>query len=57
MLRSFSLQKVEKEFSNSFNSDGEGAMRTTSSAKANKNSYSDAIVYARLVRLCTLCIL
>ena len=57
MLRSFSSQKVEKEFSNSYNSDGEGAMRTTSSAKASKISYRDAIVYARLLRLCTLCIL
>ena len=46
IFRSFAWQKVAKQSSNNYNSDGEGAIRTKSSAKASKNNYSDAIVYA-----------
>jgi hypothetical protein len=44
------MQKVEKQFISSYSSVGEGDIRTKSSAKASKNNYKDAIVYAlRLV--------
>lgn len=46
MVRELSLQKVAKQFNSPYNSCGEGASKTKSSAYANKNSYKDAIVYA-----------
>ena len=42
----FSSQKLLKQFSRLYSSPAEGAIRTTSSAKASKNNYMDAIVYA-----------
>ena len=49
MSRSFSLQKRPKQFKRSYNSIGDGAIRTKSSAKASMKNYSDAIVYACLL--------
>ena len=46
MCRSFSTQKTAKQLIRDYNSVGDGAIRTKSSAKASKNNYSDAIVYA-----------
>ena len=46
MCRSFSIQKVSKQVIRYDSLTGDGAIRTKSSAKASKNSYSDAIVYA-----------
>jgi hypothetical protein len=51
----FSSQKVLKQFITHYNSSGEGASRTTSSAKASKNNYNDAIVYARRLSVLVLC--
>ena len=42
----FSSQNVLKQFNKHYNSFGEGANRTISSAKASKNNCNDAIVYA-----------
>jgi hypothetical protein len=44
--RSLSTQKTAKQLIRDYNSVGDGAIRTKSSAKASKNNYSDAIVYA-----------
>ena len=57
IFKSFSLQKSTKQFSNCCKSLGEGAIRTRSSAKESKNSYNDAIVYARLFVPSMLCFL
>ena len=57
MSRSFSLQKRPKQFKRSYNSIGDGAIRTKSSAKASINNYSDAIVYACLLLWSTLHVL
>ncbi len=46
MCRPFSTQKTAKQFIRYYNSAGDGAIRTKSSAKASKNNYSEAIVYA-----------
>jgi hypothetical protein len=46
MCRSFSTQKTAKQLIRDYNSSEDGAIRTKSSAKASKNNYSDAIVYA-----------
>jgi len=50
-------QKRVKQFINSYNSMGDGAIRTKSSAKASKNNYRDAIVYACLLLLSMLHVL
>ena len=46
MCRSFSTQKTAKQLIRDYNSAEDGAIRTKSSAKASKNNYSEAIVYA-----------
>lgn len=55
--RSFSLQNYTKQFKRSYSSIGDGAIRTTSSAKESKNNYNDAIVYACLLVLSMLHVL
>jgi hypothetical protein len=55
--RSFSLQNLTKQFIRSYSSIGDGAIRTKSSAKASKNNYNDAIVYACLLVLSILHVL
>jgi hypothetical protein len=52
-----STQNLPKQLVKSYNSSGEGASRTTSSAKASKKSYNDAIVYARRLVVLILCVL
>ena len=52
--KSFYWQKIAKQSRSSYNSTGEGAIRTKSSAKASKKSCKDAIVYARLFYPCIL---
>ena len=53
IVKSFTLQKATKQSSNCYNSPGEGAIRTRSSANESKNNCRDAIVYARvLYHLC-----
>jgi hypothetical protein len=42
--RSFLSQNLIKQFINSYNSKGDGAINTKSSAKANMNNYRDATV-------------
>ena len=44
--RAFSLQNCSKQETKFYNSSGDEAKRTTSSAKDSMNNYSDAIVYA-----------
>jgi hypothetical protein len=55
--KSLDLQKRVKQFNNNYNSWGEGAIRTKSSAKASMNNYNDAIVYSYLFLLCILRVL
>ena len=55
--KSFSLQNYTKQSIRSYNSVGDGASRTKSSAKDSKNIYTDANVYARLLLPCILCFL
>ena len=55
--RSFSVQNYTKQSISSYNSVGEGASSTKSSAKVSKNNYTDAIVYARLLLPGILCLL
>jgi hypothetical protein len=57
MIKSFAKQKEAKQVSSNYNSVGDGAIRTKSSAKASRNSYSDAIVYARRFCPCMLQVL
>ena len=54
MCRSFATQKEEKQSNSNYNSAGDGAIRTKSSAKASINNYNDAIVYALRLLLCML---
>jgi hypothetical protein len=57
ICKSFSVQNYTKQFMSSYNSTGSGASRTRSSAKASKNIYNDAIVYARRLVPLILCVL
>jgi hypothetical protein len=55
--RSLLSQKRLKQFTRCYNSRGDGAIRTKSSAKANMNNYREAIVYACLLLLLMPCLL
>jgi hypothetical protein len=57
MCRSFTTQKELKQSNSSYNSEGDGAIRTRSSAKASINNYNDAIVYDLLLQPCMLRVL
>jgi hypothetical protein len=57
MCRSLPTQKELKQSNSNYNSDGDGAIRTRSSAKASMNNYSDAIVYDLLLLPCMLRVL
>lgn len=56
IVKSFTLQKSTKQSSNCYNSPGEGAIRTRSSANESKNNCRDAIVYARRFVPSVLCL-
>jgi hypothetical protein len=55
--KSFAVQNFKKWFSSYYNSSGDGASSTRSSAKARTNNYKDAIVNACLFVPSTLLVL
>lgn len=56
ILSAFYLQNYSNLLTRFYNSSGEEAISTTSSAKDSKNNYSDAIVYAYRFVLSILCV-